>query len=178
MKQVVVLFILLSIGACSKNVTTSDKDSALTTAANYLLATENTDAAYNSSEVSIIQISEDNVVFAYGLANIYQQNPDGSPRAGNHPEAEFRMQLASYKIIKQDGELKLVFQNSSCKDSTKNPFESILPNSLSFTQLSDKLKIKFNAGEQTEYPLDVGNQGQDLLEANAVRVLCEGESND
>lgn len=172
------LFIsLLTLIACSRDTGNSSGQSLNLSNADYLLATANDDADYNSTETTLVQIQDGYLVFMYGLANAYDQNPDGSPRGGNHPESEFRMQAASYKLSREGDNIKLEFQNSSCKDSSKNPFAALLPNTMTMEQLESALKVKLDDTE-VSYPKDTANQGATLMSSNVVRVLCEGESND
>lgn len=178
MKTLLYILVLLIIGACSKNNSSSTKsDQIKLDKANYLVVLADEEAVYNSSEVTLIEVGDDSFTFVYGLANVYSQNTDGTPRAGNHPEPEFKIQVATYKLKKDGDKINLIFEESSCKDKTKNPFSSLIPNSIELSQLSDSLKVKL-AGTDVIYPKDVDGRGDALMDLNVVRVLCEGESND
>jgi hypothetical protein len=111
--------------------------------------------------------------------NNYQKNKQGENRSGVHPDTEFRIQTAQYKITPSGGKVKLEFQSSSCLDSSRNPFTNIIPTTeISIEQLSDKVNLKFSDTEEDVLFKADNDEIDPLWDSNVARILCGDETNE
>jgi hypothetical protein len=178
-----ILLILFLITACSKTITTlkvSDqpKNPDVFATANYLLIIENDDVPYESKEVTTIEVDGDLLSYTYGISSVYSKNKDGTPREGNHPNADFKMQSSVYRITKADNKIKLVFISSTCINEAVDPLASIVPIApTTIEQSATDLKIEIQPGAVVSYIKDTEGTVNSLFELRSI-ALCQGESND
>lgn len=109
-----------------------------------------------------------------GVFSDYSKNQNGELRPGNHPEADFRVNSAAYKITKNGNVFELEFLGSSCNDMNKNPFTGMIPSSVpKIEQSTSSFKIQINA-EEVEFNKKDKSQITSLL-GMRKNVFCNGE---
>ena len=186
------IFILLLLLSCSKSVTTGTKTvvnqpnpnpntPAPTTVVtnSYMVISENEAVDYSSQNIRIAEVIGDELFYTIGLMNNYQKDKNGQNRSGTHPETEFRIQTARFKMIPVGDKVRLEFLMSSCGDSSRNPFVGIIPaTEISITQLVDKISIKQSDTEEDVLFKAEASEIEPLWDSNVSRILCGDETND
>lgn len=161
----------------SPNISDTAPSVGLSTA-NYVSASENIDAIYKSTNIQITQIEGNLLIFTIGQLNDYAKDKTGAPRAGNHPAPEFRMQSASYTMIKEGSRFKLEFIGSSCLNDQTNPFSDLVPQYVDISQTDNSISLTLS--DQTHnVAKDEDSFVSDLFSnSNIQRTLCQGEDNE
>lgn len=176
----IILLLLFLSSACSKQIRTIPRVASPTpVASEYLVIQENNLVEYSSQNIRIAEISDGTLSYTIGLMNNYQKDKTGNDRLGNHPETEFKIQTARYKIVPVGDKVRLEFIISSCLDSSRNPFDGIIPEAeITLTQLQDQLNLNTSPSEtEVLYKADPVVVSQ-LWETNISRTLCGDETND
>lgn len=182
-----ILALLLINSSCSKQTSGSPlntnknvpKEDFESLTSSYIIIAPNEEAEYNSQHIRISEVVGDTFFYTVGIMNNYQLDKQGNKREGTHPETEFRMQAATFRIVNSGTQIKLEFISSSCKDRTKNPFEGILPVSeITMTKLEDKLILKISETEEDVLFKTDTSLISSLYESNVSRILCGDETNE
>ncbi len=179
------ILMLILLSACSKTVTVSRTDvtipnlnSPQTISSSYMVISENNEVEYSSQTVRIAEVVGQELFYTIGLMNNYQKDKLGQNRMGNHPNTEFRIQTARFRIVPVGDKVRLEFVQSSCADTSTNPFTSIIPSTeITLTQLTDKLSLKQSDTEEDILFKAESSEIEPLWESNVVRILCGDESN-
>lgn len=181
--QLIFVF-LLFLSSCSRDLLFSDESNSKKvnnyfSDAKYIVLQDNPNTPYASKQVRIAEIEGNTFYYTVGLLNDYSIEPDGTPRPGNHPDREFRIQNAAYRIIREGSVYRFKFMQSSCRNPATNPFSSIITTSLIIaTQSSDKLIIEVTPGDSDTLYREEATVSQLWSQGNVKRILCDGETND
>lgn len=176
--KVIILMIVILI-SCSKQETTTVTRGSTFQNADYIIMADNEAVEFDSKIVRVAEIEGGYLTYSIGLVNNYNKDKSGGLRDGNHPESEFRVQIANYKIHKNGDKVRLEFISSSCKNSNTNPFDSILPSTeITMLQLQDSLNIKTSTSEEEVLYKAESGDIETLWGENVSRILCGDEVND